>query len=162
MRVEFGKTIVRLAQKDSKIILITGDVEQEMSEFKKLFPDRFFNMGLCEQSIVSLAGGLASQGFKPVVYSITPFLLETAFEQIKIDIDYNNLPVILIGYSDYPTHGITHRPLDAEGLIKLLPNTTGYFPRNEKETSKAMIDAYLSGRPAFICLKKNPNNEQFI
>lgn len=157
MRVEFGKTIVRLGEKDSKIILITGDVEQEMTEFKKLFPDRFFNMGLCEQSIISLAGGLASQGFKPVVYSITPFLIERAFEQIKIDIDYNNLPVMLIGYSDYPTHGITHRPLDAEGLIKLLPNTMGYFPRNEKETNKFMIEAYLMNKPSIICLKKNDN-----
>ena len=155
MRVAFGTTIVRLAQKDKSIILITGDVEQEMDEFKKLFPDRFFNMGLCEQSIISLAGGLASRGLRPVVYSITPFLLERAFEQIKIDIDYNNLPVMLIGYNDYPTHGITHRPLDAEGLIKLLPNTMGYFPRSKEETSKAMIDAYLMNKPAFICLKKD-------
>ncbi len=162
MRIEFGKTIVELAKKDKDIILITGDVEQEMDEFKKLFPDRFFNMGLCEQSIVSLSGGLALQGFKPVVYSITPFLIERAFEQIKIDIDYNNLPVMLIGYSDYPTHGITHRPLDAEGLIKLLPNTMGYFPRSENETHKAMIDAYLMNKPAIICLKKNPDEKQIF
>jgi len=157
MRKQFGKIIVELAEKDDKVILITGDVEQEMVEFKKLFPGRFFNLGLTEQSIVSVSGGLASQGFKPFVYSITPFLIERAFEQIKIDIDYNNLPVILIGYSDYPVHGITHRPLDAEGLIKLLPNTIGYFPRNSKETRKAMIDAYLMNKPAIICLKKDPN-----
>lgn len=162
MRVEFGKTIVRLAEKDDKIVLITGDVEQEMEEFKRLFPDRFFNMGLCEQSIVSIAGGLALQGFIPVVYSITPFLIERAFEQIKIDVDHNDLHVILIGYSDYPTHGITHRPLDAEALVKILPNTIGYFPCDLQETSKAMIDAYLMNKPAFICLKKNPNDEQFI
>jgi len=157
MRKQFGKTIVELAKKDDKIILITGDVEQEMGEFKRLFSDRFFNLGLTEQSIVSISGGLASQGFKPFVYSITPFLIERAFEQIKIDVDYNNLPVTLIGYSDYPVHGITHRPLDAEGLIKILPNTTGYFPRNSKETHKAMTDAHLINKPAIICLKKDPD-----
>lgn len=162
MRKQFGETIVELAKKDDKIILITGDVEQEMSEFKKLFPGRFFNLGLCEQTIISMSGGLALKGFKPFVYSITPFLIERAFEQIKIDIDYNNLSVTLIGYSDYPVHGITHRPLDAEGLIKILPNTMGYFPRNNKETHKAMIDAYLINKPAIICLKKDPNDRQIF
>ena len=73
MRKIFGETIVKIAKKDEKIVLLTGDVEQEMDEFKALFPDRFFNLGMCEQAITSLAAGLAIEGFRPVVYSITPF-----------------------------------------------------------------------------------------
>ena len=98
---------------------------------------------------------MALEGLRPVIYSITPFLIERPFEQIKIDIDEQNLPVMLVGYADYPTHGPTHRPLNAEGLVALFKNVNGYFPRNSAETEKAMLDAYLMGSPAIICLKKD-------
>jgi transketolase len=155
MRRAFGKTIVRLAEKDEKIVLLSGDVEQEMNVFKEKFPDRYFNVGLCEQTMIGMAGGMAIEGMRPVVYSITPFLIERPFEQIKIDIDEQNLPVMLVGQADYPTHGPTHRPLNPEGLVGLLKNTFGYFPRNLEETEKAMIDAYLMKKPAIICIKRD-------
>jgi len=157
MRKQFGETLVKIAKKDSRIILLVGDVEQEMAEFKKLFPGRFFNLGLCEQTIISMAAGMALEGLRPIVYSITPFLIERPFEQIKIDIDEQNLPVILIGFSDYPTHGPTHRPLNAPGLVALFKNIRGYFPGNSAQTEKAMLDAYLMGDPAIICLTKDGN-----
>ncbi|MBI1937702.1 MAG: hypothetical protein HYS25_06220 [Ignavibacteriales bacterium] len=155
MRKQFGKTLVDLAEKDERITLLFGDVEQEMKEFIQKFPDRYYNTGLCEQTMISMAAGMALEGLRPIVYSITPFLIERPFEQIKIDIDEQNLPVILIGFADYPTHGPTHRPLNAEGLVALFKNITGYFPRNSDETKKAMIDAYLIGSPAIISLKKD-------
>jgi transketolase len=155
MRVQFGKTIVKLASKDERIVLLSGDVLQEMDEFREKFPDRFWNLGITEQSIIGVAAGLAIGGMRPVVYSLTPFVLERPFEAVKIDIDEQNLPVMLIGFSDYPTHGPTHRPLNAEGLVALFKNIHGFFPRNSMETEKAMLDAYLMGVPAVICLKKD-------
>jgi transketolase len=155
MRKIFGQTIVRIAQKDPKVVLLTGDVEQEMDEFKKLFPDRFFNLGMCEQSITSLAAGLAIDGFRPVIYSITPFVIERPYEQVKIDIYEQNLPVLLIGYSDYPTHGPTHRPLNPERLATVFKNVQSYFPASEEAAEKVMLDAYLIKNPAMIYLKKN-------
>jgi hypothetical protein len=62
---------------------------------------------------------------------------------------------MLVGNSDYPTHGPTHRPLNAEGLVGLFRNIQGYFPRNSFETEKAMLDAYLMGGPSVICLKND-------
>ncbi len=155
MRRQFGSTVVRLAEKDSRIVLLIGDVKQEMDEYIEKFPDRFYNLGLCEQSMISIAAGMALEGLRPVVYSITPFLIERPFEQIKIDIDEQNLPVMLVGNADYPTHGPTHRPLNAEGLVGLFKNIVGYFPRNMEETEKAMVDAYLMKKPAIICLKRH-------
>lgn len=155
MRRAFGKTIVRLAEKDPNIFLISGDVEQEMDEYKERWPERYINAGLCEQTMIGMAAGMAAEGLRPVVYSITPFLIERPFEQIKIDIDEQDLPVMLVGQSDYPTHGPTHRPLNAEGLVGLFKNIMGYFPRNQFETEKAMLDAYLMKKPAIICIKKD-------
>ena len=153
MRRAFGKAIVTLAKKDPRIILITGDVEQEITEYKSLFPDRYYNMGLCEQSIISIAAGMAAGGLRPVVYSITPFVLERPFEQIKIDIDEQRLPVILVGNSDYPSHGPTHRPLNARGLSSLFKNVHSFFPTSQVAAEKAIMDAYLMEEPAIICLE---------
>lgn len=153
MRRAFGKTIVRLAEHDETIVLLTGDVVQNMDEFVERWPDRFFNLGLCEQTITSMAAGMAIEGLRPVIYTLTPFLLERPFEQVKVDIDEQNLPVMLVGNADYPRHGPTHRALDAKGLVRLFKNIMGYFPRSPEETEKAMLDAYIMGAPSVICIK---------
>jgi transketolase len=155
MRRAFGKTIVKLAEKDKNLILITGDVEQAMDEFKQRFPDRYINMGLCEQSMITIAAAMATEGFRPYVYSITPFLIERPFEQIKIDIDEQCLPVTLIGNADYPSHGPTHRPLNAPRLVSVFKNIVSYFPNNQFETEKAMLDSHIMKKPAIICIKKD-------
>ena len=155
MRKAFGEAVLELAEKDPTIHLITGDVEQEMKEYKKRFPDRFHNLGLCEQTITGLAAGMAIEGLRPIVYSITPFVLERPFEQIKIDIDEQNLPVILIGYSDYPTHGPTHRPLHPERLTTVFKNLITYFPADSKMAKKAIFDAYLRQEPSLVLLSRD-------
>lgn len=155
MRKQFGKTLVEIAERDPRVVLLYADVEQEMAEFKARFPERWFNVGLCEQLMISAAAGMACEGLRPVCYSLTPFVLERPFEQIKIDIDEQNLPVMLVGFADYPTHGPTHRPLDAEGLAGLFKHVNAFFPRSAEETRKAMLDAYLMGGPSLVCLKKD-------
>ena len=155
MRKIFGQTVVKLAKKDSRIVLLTGDVEQEMTEYKSLFPDRFYNLGLCEQSIISIAAGMAIEGMRPIVYSITPFVIERPFEQVKVDIDEQNLPVILIGYSDYPTHGPTHQPLNPERLSFVWRNIRSFFPSSSDLAEKSIIESYLLGKPSMIYLRKD-------
>ena len=68
---------------------------------EKIIPKRFFNMGICEQSIIGLSAGMALEGLKPWVYTITP-LIERPFEQVKLDINQQNVNVKLVGYADYP------------------------------------------------------------
>jgi len=156
MRREFAKVIVELAEKDDRIILIVGDIGYRIfDEFRSKYPDRFFNFGLCEQSIISTASGMALEGLKPYVYTITPFLIERPFEQIKLDIDQQNVNVKLVGYADYPTQGPTHAELDASGLMKLFNNIDCYIPKNSKDTKEALVKSYKSNRPAFISLKRD-------
>ena len=109
MRRSFGKIITELADNDEKIYVIVGDIGYRVfDEFREKHPDRFINMGICEQSMIGVSAGMALEGLKPWVYTITPFLIERPFEQIKLDIDQQNVDVKLVGFSDYPTLGPTH------------------------------------------------------
>ena len=97
MRRRFGKVINELAKKDDKIVLIVGDIGYGIfDDFRKENPSKFFNLGICEQSMISFASGMALEGLKPWVYTITPFLIERPFEQIKLDIDQQNVNVNII------------------------------------------------------------------
>jgi len=156
MRREFGKVLVEIAEKDKRVILIVGDFGYGVfDEFVRKFPDRFFNFGICEQSMIGAASGMALEGLKPYVYTITPFLIERPFEQIKLDIDQQKANVKLVGYADYPTQGPTHSEINGKELMKLFRNIDSYFPKNSRETKEALLKSYDSKRPAFISLKKD-------
>jgi len=156
MRKEFGKAIVELVEKDKKIFVLTGDIGYGIfNEIRRKFPDRFFNVGIREQSMIGIASGMALEGLKPYVYAITPFLIERPFEQVKIDIDQQNVNVKLIGYADYPEQGPTHSEIDGEWLMSKFKNIISYFPKNSEETRKFLLESYEHQKPTFISLKKD-------
>jgi transketolase len=158
MRRAFGREISKLADEDEKIFLITGDIGYRIfDEFRAKHSKRFINIGICEQSMIGFASGLALEGLKPWVYTITPFLIERPFEQIKLDIDQQNAQVKLVGYADYPTLGPTHSELDAPTLMSLFKNIRSYFPENESETLKFVRQAYQEDGPSFLSLKSDPD-----
>ncbi len=157
MRREFGRTILELAKEDSKIYLIVSDLGYGLfDKFRVNFPNRFLNLGISEQSIISIAAGMALEGLKPYVYTITPFLIERPFEQIKLDVDQQKTNVKLVGYADYPNQGPTHSELNGKTLMGLLKNTSCFFPSDSQETREALISSYRSEKPTFISLKKDP------
>jgi transketolase len=154
MRRKFGKVINELAKKDHKIVLLVGDIGYGIfDEFRKNHPNKFFNMGICEQSLIGVAAGMSLEGLKPWVYTITPFLIERPFEQIKLDIDQQKTNVKLVGFADYPTLGPTHKELDAKKLSKLFKNIKSFFPKNSSETEKFILKSYKIKGPTFISLK---------
>ena len=114
-------------------------------------------MGICEQSIIGAASGMALEGLQPWVYTITPFLIERPFEQIKLDIDHQNVNVKLVGYADYPTLGPTHMELDGKKTMKLFKNIKSFFPADGNQTEKMTIEANKINGPTFISLKIDPN-----
>jgi len=163
MRRRFGKIITELADKDENIYIIVGDIGYRIfDEFRERHHDRFINMGICEQSIISVSAGMALEGLKPWVYTITPFLIERPFEQIKLDIDQQDVNVKLVGYADYPTLGPTHTELNGEKLMQLFHNITSFFPKNGDETEKTVKQAYNRNGPAFISLKSDPTLSRSI
>jgi transketolase len=158
MRRKFGEIINKLAKKDNKIVLLVGDIGYGIfDDFRKNHPKKFFNMGICEQSLIGVAAGMSLEGLKPWVYTITPFLIERPFEQIKLDIDQQKANVKLVGFADYPSLGPTHKELNAKKLVKLLKNIKSFFPKDSLETEKNILDSYKIKGPTFISLKSDKN-----
>ena len=157
MRNRFGEVMSKLADENENIIIIVADIGYRVfDDFREKYPERFINMGICEQSIISVASGMALEGLKPWVYTITPFLIERPFEQIKLDIDQQNVNVNLVGFADYPTLGPTHTEINAKKMMELFNNIESFFPSDGDETEKMILQAYAREGPSFISLKSDP------
>ena len=103
---------------------------------------------------------MALEGLKPWVYTITPFLIERPFEQIKLDIDQQNVNVKLVGFADYPSLGPSHAELDGKKLMSLFKNISSFFPKDSEETTKAVYKCYKKKGPTFISLKTDKKIEK--
>ena len=98
MRFEVIKTIYQAALVNPKIFFLTGDLgHAHLDDFRKNLPKQYINVGIAEQNMVGIAAGLALSGNKVFVYSIAPFITMRCYEQIKVDVCYQNTNVTLIG-----------------------------------------------------------------
>lgn len=153
MRWTFQLALYARMKADPRIVLLWGDVGAGLWKAHKLdFPGRVINVGICEQATVSMAAGMAMEGLRPIFYTITPFLIERAFEQIKLDVAQQNLPVGLVGHSNLQG-GPTHRELDARALMALLPGINCYFPANKDEVSEC-VEVVNIDAPWFMALRE--------
>ncbi|MFZ5807095.1 MAG: transketolase family protein [Verrucomicrobiota bacterium] len=153
MRKQFRETMMDLAERDERVTLVFGDISVYLfNTFQQKFPERFYNMGICEATLVSVAAGLSSQGFIPFVHSITPFVTERALEQIKLDFCYNQFPgnIISCGATfDYAWDGATHHGWVDTGAIRLLPGTQVFQPGTPKEFDALLRSQYAIGKTSY-------------
>ena len=162
MRRKFGKIINELAIRDSKIVVLVGDIGHGIfDEFRKNYPKRFYNLGICEQSLISFASGLALEKMKPWVYTITPFIIERPFEQVKLDIDQQNVNVKLVVDADYPNLGPSHSEIITKDTMKLFKNISSFFPKDSIDTEKVINKSYKKKGPCFISLKSDKSISKF-
>lgn len=153
MRWTFACSLLALAKRDPRVVLLMGDVGGGLFQaFQNDFPNRYFNLGTAEQSLVGIAAGMAHAGMRPVVYTFTTFLLERAFEQIKLNIDHDRAPVLLVGWND-ATQGVTHAPLDAETMLGCFRNLKLSMPANKAGVLATMNAANPDDWPAFLMLR---------
>jgi transketolase len=161
MRRQFKETIMALAQKDESIILLFGDVSVYLfNAFKQLYPDRFFNLGICENSIISVAGGLNSQGYTPFVHTIAPFLTERSYEQIKLDLCYNQFAanIVTCGATfDYAWDGATHHCYTDLAILRLLPGMEVIQPGSRKELDALIRSQYNNDKVTYFRLSDHPH-----
>ena len=163
MRKAFAEAMIELAEQDPKMVLLIGDISHYLlKDFEDRFPDRFFNAGICEQSIIGVAAGLAMEGYRPVVHTIAPFCVERAYEQIKVDLCYQELDVTIISVGasfDYAHLGCTHHCYEDVSILRPLPNMDIFVPGTSGELKKLIKDSWNNGRPKYFKLTKTEHEQ---
>jgi len=163
MRAAFSKAIVDAAKADPKILLLTGDHGYALfDDFRKTLPDQFINAGIAEQNMVGVAAGLAKAGFKPIVYGLAAFVPVRVLEQIKIDICYENLPVILMGDGAglvYSHLGTSHQSTEDIACTRAIPGLTVLSPGDRFEMEATMKFAFNLNSPVYIRMGKSDRGD---
>jgi transketolase len=158
MRNSFADELTSLASADSRIVLLYGDIGNKLfDKFKDLHPNRYFNCGVAEASMVGIAAGLSKKKLIPFVYTINSFLYSKAFEQIKLDVCYANRPVVLVGTGSglsYSNLGTTHHSIEDLGVLRQLPNLQVLAPSTLQELKLGMSFAISSCRPTYMRIGK--------
>jgi len=160
MRNTFSEELTALAGSDPRIVLLMGDTGSHMFDrFKELYPTHFFNCGIAESNMISVAAGLAMCGFRPFVYTFSAFDIGRPFEQIRVDLAFQNLPVVIIGLGGgltYSSLGPTHYICEDLAITRALPNMTVICPADAVETRSAIRAALQREGPVYIRIgKKN-------
>lgn len=156
MRKQFKDTTLDLAGKDEKLVVVLGDISHFLfNDFQQKYPTRFYNMGICENALISITAGLSAQGFHPFVHTITPFLTERSLEQIKLDMGYNRFGgnIVTTGASfDYAWDGATHHCYTDLAILRLIPGMEITQPGNKKELDVLIRSQYNNGNPTYFRL----------
>lgn len=163
MRKEFAAVMESELFQNPKSTLLLGDIGVfgHRESFKK-FPNRVFNIGILEQSMVSLAAGMAMGGLTPTIHTIAPFLVERAFEQIKIDFGYQSLGgnIVTVGASlDYAALGATHHCPGDVGMLLNIPGAEIYVPGTAEEFSNQFGWSSRNGKISYFRLSEKRNKK---
>lgn len=156
MRATFLQTLLKEAQSDERIWLLTADFGYSVLEpFEDMFPERYINVGICEQNAIGIAAGLALQGKIPYVYTAVPFATSRPYEQIKVDCAYMQTNVRIVGVGSgfsYGPAGATHHALDDISIMRSLPNMSVVCPGSLNETEALTKYSTKHNGPMYIRL----------
>jgi transketolase len=158
MRKECAELLLREMANNSQIITLTADLGFGiLDKVKESFADRFFNVGAAEQLLIGAAVGLAEAGKIPVCYSMSSFILYRPFEFLRNYVDYEKVPVKLIGSGrdkDYSHDGISHWAHDDELVLNSLPNIKIYKPKSIAELENIWPEFINEKVPAYLNLTR--------
>src|SRR5438874_11729444 len=142
MREVFSQTLVALAQRDPRVVVLTGDHGYALfDEFRRECPGQYLNAGVAEQNMVGVAAGLAKGGLRPVVYGLSAFVPMRVLEQIKLDVCYEGLPVLFVGDGAgvvYSSLGTSHQSTEDVAALRALPRLAILSPADAAEMTACM------------------------
>lgn len=156
----FGEGLVLAAESDENIVGLCADLTEStrMQAFAEKFPDRYFEMGVAEQNLVTVAAGLAHEGKIPFTSSYATFSPGRNWEQIRTTICYNNVPVKIIGSHaglSVGPDGATHQALEDIAITRALPNMIVISPVDSIEAKKATQAIARLGKPCYLRLSRD-------
>ena len=139
MRTAFIRQLIKEARLNERIFLVVGDLGfHVVEEYADTYPDRFLNVGICEQNMMGVAAGLSMEGYSVYVYSIGNFPTLRCMEQIRYDVAYHNLDVKIIavgGGFAYGSLGASHHATEDIGMLRTIPNMTVCAPGDPMEAT---------------------------
>jgi hypothetical protein len=172
-REAYGNALAAVGAKNKNIVVLDADLSKstKTNVFKEQFPDRFFNVGIAEQNLISVGAGLAAAGKIPFVSSFAMFATGRAFEQIRNAVCYPKLNVKVCATHAGITvgeDGATHQSLEDIACMRVLPNMTVVVPADEAETTSVIEWAANYQGPVYVRLGRagvddtTPAGYQFV
>jgi transketolase len=162
MRQTFSKVVTDIALNDPSVVVLVADISHGIfNDFRQKINGRYFNMGICEPSIVNLAAGLNKVGLNPVVHTIAPFLIERSYEQIKLDFGYQNLNVNLVsvgGSFDYSKLGCSHHCYEDAAILKHFERCQIFLPGSNKEFEILFKQHYKDNKINYFRITEYPHD----
>jgi transketolase len=158
MRDAFACEMTALAAQRTDVTLLSGDIGNRMFDrYKEVAPRRFFNCGIAEANMMSLAAGMALSGLRPVIYTITPFTTTRCLEQIRVGVAYHQAPVVIVGTGSglsYAELGPTHHSLEDMAILRTLPGLNVVAPADSAELVAQLREALDSPYPTYMRIGK--------
>lgn len=159
-RKGFGRGLVKAGEADEQVVALCADLtgSTQIEPFAKAFPERYVQVGIAEQNLVTVASGMAKMGKIPFTASYAAFSPGRNWEQIRTTICLNNQPVKIVGaHAGLYTgpDGATHQMLEDIALMRVLPNMVVVVPGDSIEAEKATLALAADSRPGYIRLARD-------
>jgi transketolase len=154
MRRAFGTIVSDLVERDERVAVVLAEISTSYFEqAMAAHPDRVINVGIMEQTMVGVAAGFAMEGFHPIAHSLSPFMAERPYEQLKVDFGYQHLGGTFVGVGgsyDYTSSGGTHHAAADAGVMLGIPDMEVLVPGHGDEVDALLRSTYANGRPTYL------------
>jgi len=158
MRNAFADELTNISAHDSRLVILSGDIGNRLfDKFKEAHAERFFNCGVAESNMTGVAAGMALSGLRPVTYTIAPFVTTRCLEQIRTDICYHDVPVLVVAVGaglSYAGLGPTHHSCEDISFLRSIPNMHVVCPGDSWEVRACLRAALKQDRPVYMRLGK--------
>ena len=162
LRPVFARLMNDIGPQDENLVVIVGDISHGiLSDFRKNFPSRYFNIGISEPAMVNIGAGISAVGLIPVIHTISPFLLERCVEQLKLDYAYQDLGVNLVsvgGAFDYSKLGCSHHCYTDFQILSQFANANIFFPASAQEFETLFVQNYRNSKINYYRLTEYPHD----
>ena len=149
-----AKNLINWSKDKPEVLVLSADLtgSTEVDAFRDTYPERFYSMGIAEQNMMSFAGGLAREGFKPLIHTFAVFIYRRAYDQIAMSIAYPNLSVIMFGFLPgiMTPGGATHQAIEDISVMRSLPNMTILECGDATDVESVLDVANLINGPVYI------------
>jgi transketolase len=164
VRDTFGAALITLAREFEDLVVLDGDnaTSTQTSRFAEQFPDAFYNMGIAEQNLVSVAAGLALAEYRPIACAFASMLVNRALDQITHSVSYQDLGVVLVGHYaglSGGREGACHHSISDVAALRAVPNLDLHIPVCDDDVLPVLRAALRTGKPAYVRLSREPSAE---